>query len=160
MSLELRVVRYDHPDAIKLTELVQTEYVRRYKGEVGDASPIDADEFVYPDGVFFIGYVDDLPVAMGGWRRGGPNGETDGEIKRMFVIDDSRGKGYSRQVLQEIERSAARQGVTRLVLETGTEQPEAIALYKSAGFVEVEPFGFYADYADSVHLAKLVELPA
>ncbi|MFS0884356.1 GNAT family N-acetyltransferase [Aeromicrobium sp. 179-A 4D2 NHS] len=148
------MVRYDHPDAVKLTELVQAEYVRRYASEVGDASPMTPDEFDHPNGIFFIGYVDEIPVAMGGWRRGGPRGRTDGEIKRMFVLDSHRGRGYSRQVLEELERSAARQGITRLVLETGTEQPEAISLYRSAGYVDVEPFGFYAEYDDSVHLGK------
>ncbi len=148
------MVRYDHPDAVKLTELVQAEYVRRYATEVGDASPVDPEEFDHPNGIFFIGYVDEIPVAMGGWRRGGPLGQSDGEIKRMFVLDSHRGRGYSRQVLEELERSAARQGIRRLVLETGTEQPEAIALYRSAGYVDVEPFGFYAEYDDSVHLAK------
>lgn len=148
------MVGYDHADAVKLTELVQAEYVRRYHSEVGDASPMDPGQFTHPNGIFFIGYVEDVPVAMGGWRRGGPGGDSDGEIKRMFVLDSQRGKGYSRQVLDEIERSAARQGITRLVLETGTEQPEAIALYRSAGYVDIEPFGFYAAYDDSVHLAK------
>lgn len=148
------MVRYDHPDAVKLTELVQAEYVRRYASEVGDASPMHPEEFDHPNGIFFIGYVDEIPVAMGGWRRGGPLGDSDGEIKRMFVLDSHRGRGYSRQVLEELERSAARQGIRRLVLETGTEQPEAISLYRSAGYVDVEPFGFYADYDDSVHLGK------
>nr|WP_230081284.1 GNAT family N-acetyltransferase [Aeromicrobium senzhongii] len=152
----MRVVRYDHPDAVKLTELVQAEYVRRYSSEVGDASPMDPSEFDHPNGIFFIGYVDEVPVAMGGWRRGGPHGETDGEIKRMFVLDSHRGQGLSRQVLDELERSAARQGVSRLVLETGTEQPEAIALYRSAGYVDVDPFGYYAGYDDSVHLGKFL----
>lgn len=150
------MVRYDHPDAVKLTELVQAEYVRRYASEVGDSSPMAPEEFDHPNGIFFIGYVDEIPVAMGGWRRGGPNGATDGEIKRMFVLDSHRGQGLSRQVLDELERSAARQGITRLVLETGTEQPEAIALYRSAGYVDVPAFGFYAEYDDSVHLGKVL----
>ncbi|WP_313403970.1 GNAT family N-acetyltransferase [Aeromicrobium sp.] len=148
------MVRYDHPDAVKLTELVQAEYVRRYATEVGDASPMDPGQFDHPNGIFFIGYVDEIPVAMGGWRRGGPRGDLDGEIKRMFVLDSHRGQGLSRQVLEELERSAARQGISRLVLETGDEQPEAISLYRSAGYVDIEPFGFYADYDDAVHLGK------
>lgn len=150
------MVRYDHEDAAKLTELVQAEYVRRYHSEVGDASPMLADDFVPPNGIFFLGYVDDLPVAMGGWRRGGPEGILDGEIKRMFVLDTHRGRGYSRQVLEELERSARRQGIRRLVLETGTEQPEAIALYRSAEYVDIPAFGFYAGYDDSVHLGKVL----
>jgi hypothetical protein len=40
------------------------------------------------------------------------------------------------------------------VLETGIEQPEAIALYRSAGYVDVPSFGYYIDHDNSVHLGK------
>lgn len=154
MTLELRPVGYDHADAVKLTELVQEEYVRRYGGAGGDTSPIDAAQFVAPGGAFLVGYVDGLPAAMGGWRRGGPRGTTDAELKRMFVREEFRGRGHSRVLLAALEHSAAAAGATRMVLETGTAQPEAIALYRSCGYVDVEPFGHYAGYPDAVHLAK------
>ncbi|MET1037087.1 MAG: GNAT family N-acetyltransferase [Aeromicrobium sp.] len=134
---------------------MQQEYARRYGGE-GDISPIDLHQFDPPRGHFVMIYVDDVPAAMGGWRRGGPAGETDAEIKRMYVRPAFTRRGLARAVLNELERSAAAVGITRLVLETGTAQPEAIALYLSSGYVEVPAFGFYADYDDSVHLAKLL----
>lgn len=136
-----------------MTAEVQAEYSRRYGGE-GDVSPIDAAEFSPPDGGFFVLYVDDVPAAMGGWRRGGPRGDTDAEIKRMFVRETHQRRGLARAVLAHLERDAAAQGITRLVLETGTAQPEAIALYRSSGYVDEPSFGFYAGYDDSVHLAK------
>jgi GNAT superfamily N-acetyltransferase len=132
---------------------VQQEYARRYGGE-GDVSPIDLHQFDPPNGHFVMVYVDDVPAAMGGWRRGGPAGDTDAEIKRMYVRPAFTRRGLARTVLSELERVAADRGITRLVLETGTAQPEAIALYLSSGYVEIAPFGFYADYDDSVHLAK------
>jgi GNAT superfamily N-acetyltransferase len=132
---------------------VQAEYARRYGGE-GDISPIDLHQFDPPNGYFAMIYVDDVPAAMGGWRRGGPAGETDAEIKRMYVRPAFARRGLARTVLAELERSAAAAGITRLVLETGTAQPEAIALYLSSGYAEVAKFGFYAAYDDSVHLAK------
>ncbi|MCW2749219.1 MAG: family N-acetyltransferase [Aeromicrobium sp.] len=129
---------------------MQQEYVRRYGGN--DAAPIDTNEFVEPGGRFVMAYVDGVPAAMGGWRRHG----TDAEIKRMYVRDGFRGLGLARAVLADLERSAAEAGVTRLILETGLAQPEAISLYRSAGYVEIEPFGFYAEEEISVHLGKVV----
>jgi len=150
---DLRVVSYATDDAQVLTAEVQAEYGRRYGGE-GDISPIDLHQFDPPRGHFAMIYVDGVPAAMGGWRIGGPAGDTDAEIKRMYVRPQFTRRGLARAVLAALESSAAAAGITRLVLETGTAQPEAIALYLSSGYVEVAPFGFYADYDDSVHLAK------
>ncbi|RLV55610.1 GNAT family N-acetyltransferase [Aeromicrobium phragmitis] len=144
-----------------MTAEVQEEYRRRYGSPAGDASPIGAEEFVAPHGLFLVAYVAGTAVGMGGWRRGGPAGDADAEIKRMYVRPAFRGRGYSRRLLAELELTAGRAGVTRLVLETGLEQPEAITLYRSAGYDDVEPFGYYAGYPDSVHLGKsLVVVPA
>lgn len=156
--LELRVVSYDHEDAEALTSAVQAEYVRRYGGETGDASPVSPEEFAHPNGLFVVGYVNDVAMAMGGWRWGGPH-VGDAEIKRMYVADAYRGRGHSRQVLQALEESARSRGVTRLVLETGTAQPEAVSLYTSAGYGPITKFGYYAAYDDSVHLGKVLDAP-
>jgi GNAT superfamily N-acetyltransferase len=134
---------------------VQQEYGRRYGGE-GDISPIDLHQFDPPGGHFAMIYIDDVPAAMGGWRRGGPAGESDAEIKRMYVRPAYARRGLARAVLAELESSAVAAGITRLVLETGTAQPEAIALYLSSGYVEIAKFGFYAAYDDSVHLGKVL----
>lgn len=157
---QLRLVPYDHPDARKLTELVQAEYVRLYGGPDGDSSPVDAAEFSPPRGRFHVGYVDDLPVTMGGWRWGGPR-PGDAEIKRMYVLDEYRGRGYSRHMLRHLESTARVAGVSRLVLETGIAQPAAIGLYVSAGYAPIEPFGHYAGADDARHFARsLIDTPA
>lgn len=138
---------------------MQAEYAVRYGGD-GDVAPLDAGQLQAPHGHFVVAEVDGEPVAMGGWRRGGPAGDSDAEVKRMFVRAPWRGRGLARLLLAELEASAARAGVARLVLETGLEQPEAIALYRSEGYEDVEPFGFYADSPLSVHLAKRLAPPA
>lgn len=135
-----------------LTAEVQAEYVRRYGGPDGDSAPIDAAEFVPPDGRFVLVLDDGELVGMGGWRRYGDDG--DGELKRMYVREAARGRGIARRLLAHLEQTARESGIRRLVLETGTQQPEAIGLYRSAGYVDVPPFGHYAGYDDSVHLAK------
>jgi len=89
---------------------------------------------------------------MGGWRRYGDDGV--GELKRMYVRESARGRGVARLLLAHLERTAAAAGIRRLVLETGLAQPEAIALYRSSGYVDVPSFGYYIDHDDSVHLGK------
>jgi GNAT superfamily N-acetyltransferase len=154
VSPELRVAAYDSDDAQLLTAEVQREYVRRYGGE-GDTAPVDTSEFDGDNGRFLMVYVDDVPAAMGGWRR---HGDTppyhEAEIKRMYVRPAFQRRGLARLILAELERTAAAAGITRLILETGPEQPEGIALYRSAGYVEVPAFGYYADEPLSVHLGK------
>lgn len=129
--------------------------MHRYDDE-GDTSPIDAAEFIAPNGLFAIVYDDGVPIGMGGWRRYGSDGGRAevGELKRMYVRESARGRGISRLLLAHLENTAGVAGITRLVLETGLAQPEAISLYRSSGYSEVEPFGHYVGYDDSVHLGK------
>ncbi|PXY26231.1 GNAT family N-acetyltransferase [Prauserella sp. PE36] len=154
--MEIRVVPFDHPDAVKLIDLVQQEYVTRYGDP--DVTPVDPAQFSPPHGIFLVGYRDGVPVACGGWRaHDGPVPTFrpgDAELKRMFVVDTERGNGFARAMLAQLERTALAAGRRRAVLETGTEQPEAIALYRSSGYTDIPGFGVYKDEPESVYLAK------
>jgi GNAT superfamily N-acetyltransferase len=148
-------VGYGHPDAARLVADVQAEYVVRYGGQ--DDSPVDPLEFEPPHGSFFVGYVDDVPVATGAWRRSTVEafGTTQTcEIKRMYVVAAARGAGHARQMLAHLEESARAAGARALVLETGRKQPEAIALYESSGYVAVPGYGYYRDSPLSHTLGK------
>lgn len=135
----------------ELTDEVQAYYTTIYGGP--DTSPMEADDFAPPRGDFVVLEAGGAAVAMGGWRRGGPEAG-DAEIKRMYVREGHRGRGHARSVLAWIERSAREAGVTRLVLETGEAQPEAIALYLSSGYSRIPAFGYYGHEGRSAHLAK------
>lgn len=148
--MQIIAVPYDHPDATTLIDESQRDEAARY-GDV-DQTPVDPAEFTAPHGVFLVGYVDGLAVACGGWRRN----DADAELKRMYVAPAARGKGFAREILAELERTAGAAGARRLILETGIRQPEALALYRSAGYAEVPAFGFYADDPDSVYLGKVL----
>jgi len=145
-ALRLEPVRLDHPDALALIAEVQQEYVVRYGGP--DESPIDPTMFDPPGGAFFVGYLGAVPVATGGWkRRSGiaAFGRTvPAEVKRMYVAPAGRRQGLARAVLAHLETTAHAAGADVMVLETGTAQPEAIALYESSGYVQIEKFGHYA----------------
>ena len=72
----------------------------------------------------------------------------------MFVVAAHRGRGHARAVLAELERSAAAAGRRRTVLDTGTRQPEAIALYTSSGYVPMTTLGVYRDSPNCRCFAK------
>jgi GNAT superfamily N-acetyltransferase len=150
-------VPFTDPAVQRLVQDVQAHYVRIYGGP--DDSPVDAAEFDEPQGLFVLGTEDGLGVAMGGWRRRRDlaplfEGEEVAEVKRMYVAPAARRRGFASQLLGFLEDGAREQGVAVLVLETGTMQPEAIALYESAAYHPTVRFGHYADSELSRHFAK------
>jgi putative acetyltransferase len=80
--------------------------------------------------------------------------ERHGELKRMYVRQESRGQGVARQVLKELEASASRIGCKVLLLETGPYQSEALAFYEKQGYVRRGPFGTYPEHPLSVFMGK------
>ncbi len=66
-----------------------------------------------------------------------------GEVKRMFVHPEARGRKLGRAILVRIEEQASREGIALVRLETGIHQAEALALYRRAGYAERGPFGEY-----------------
>jgi GNAT superfamily N-acetyltransferase len=69
-------------------------------------------------------------------------------------VPQARGRGLARRILAELEATAAAAGRVRMVLETGTLQPEAIALYSSCGYTPIPKFGLYREDPLSVCLGK------
>jgi GNAT superfamily N-acetyltransferase len=149
--VRIEIRPYDHPDSVLLIDEVQQEYVVRYGSP--DEGPADPADFIPPAGIFLVGYLDGRPQVTGAWR---DHGDNTAEIKRMYVSPAVRGKGLARQMLAELERTAQAAGHRRLILETGRMQPEAIQLYESSGYTEVEPFGYYAGHEHAVHLGKIL----
>ncbi len=155
-ALRICQVPYGHADVATLTAQVQDHYIRLYGGP--DTTPVDAAGFSPPRGAFFVGYLAELAVAMGGWRwHGDPldiPATRPAEIKRMFVVEAARGRGLARRILAHLETTAAAAGADALVLETGEAQPDAIALYRAAGYVDIPRFGHYAAEPSCVHLGR------
>src|SRR4051812_6892351 len=126
--LRIKPARLTDDDGAALVAQVQAEYTLLYGGP-GDSLPAD-EGFDPPHGAFFIGYVDGLPVTMGGWRRRDDvpafGRDRAAEIKRMFVVPTARRRGHARTVLRHLEETARAAGADVMILETGTMQPEAI----------------------------------
>jgi ribosomal protein S18 acetylase RimI-like enzyme len=155
-DVRIERVGYGHPDAMLLIAEVQAEYVIRYGST--DDTPLDPLMFEPPSGSFFVGYLAGAPVVSGAWRT-----HTDvsvfgtsrtAEVKRMYVAPRARARGLARRMLAHLEASAASSGALAMILETGTAQPEAIALYESSGYEPIAPFGHYRDAPDNRCFAK------
>jgi len=76
------------------------------------------------------------------------------EIKRMFVRTEARGIGLGRRLLNALEEVACHRSITRISLETGIKQPEAIGLYRASGYQDCPPFGDYKDDPLSLFMTK------
>lgn len=76
------------------------------------------------------------------------------EVKRVFVERRARGQGASRALMAELERVGADRGATRLILQTGDRQPEAIALYERIGYHPIDTFAPYVRFPASRCFAK------
>lgn len=148
-TLHIEARAYDDPDVVRLVAEVQAEYVVRYGGP--DAAAVELDEFAPPQGMFLVGLLDRVASVTGGWRLIEPAVV---EIKRMYVVLAARGRGLARRMLAELEVTAATAGASRVVLNTGPAQPEAIALYESSGYQPVAPFGHYACMPGSLFYGK------
>ncbi|WP_308455395.1 MULTISPECIES: GNAT family N-acetyltransferase [unclassified Microbacterium] len=107
----------------------------------------DAAVFVAPDGVFLV--VEDEvaeagvrpTVGCGGIRRvaDGPDGVRF-EVKHLYLDPSTRGRGWGRLMLDELERRARAWGAAELVLDTHHTLAAAGGLYASAGFEAIEPY--------------------
>jgi hypothetical protein len=96
-------------------------------------------------------YVNDQPVASGCFKK--YNGDTV-EIKRMFVVKEHRGKGLSKQILDELERWAMEYGFKYAILETSIHFIPATNLYKAAGYTVIPNYDQYKGLEESVCMRK------
>ncbi|MGW5671480.1 GNAT family N-acetyltransferase [Micromonospora sp. NPDC003776] len=142
-EIEIRARHFAAPESQALIRAALADLGQRYGGS-GDDTPIDAAQFEPPDGAFLVAYLDGQPVGCGGWRSHGDDGGT-AELKRMYTAPAARGRGVAGAVLAAVEESAREQGRKRIILECGDRQPEAIAMYTSAGYERIPNFGYYQD---------------
>lgn len=97
----------------------------------------DAVLFTPPAGEFLVAVLDEAPVGCGGVRMLTPGR---GEIKHLWMRPAARGSGAGRALLTELERHAVDLGATEIVLDTNERLAAAQALYRSSGYVDVEPY--------------------
>ena len=162
MSAGSVAVRAESPrtaDATRLLAEAFDELARRY----ADYSQTDAAQFPVEQAeqvgaVFLVARFADSAAAVGCVvLRPLPDfAERTAEMKRMFVVAEARGRGVGSALMAAVEREAHTLVYTRLRLETGVRQPEAIALYEKHGFVRIACWGAYAVDPDSVCYEKVM----
>ncbi|MEM8814923.1 MAG: GNAT family N-acetyltransferase [Pseudomonadota bacterium] len=151
-KLEIRQVRHLNDSEILSLVAKSDEYLDAlYPPESNHAEPLE--ELVGEGAAFFAVYVDERVVACGAVKM--VEGETTyGEIKRVFVEEEQRGKRLASAVMQHLEEYLQDNGVKVVRLEAGPLQPEALGLYRKLGYVERGPFGSYKIDPLSVFMEK------
>lgn len=119
-----------------------TEYfTSRELGFTGGAYRIVYPEparFTPPIGVFLVVEDDEgHPVGCGGIRSLDP---TRFEVKHLYLRPETRGRGWGGALLRELETRAVAFGAHDVVLDTNSSLESAAALYRSAGYDDVEPY--------------------
>lgn len=115
------------------------EIGRRFEGGFDHTISLAAtpEQLRLPAGLFVVAFLHGEPVGSGALKF---HGRRPAELKRMWVAPQARGLGLGRRLLVELERLAVEHGVRTLRLETNKSLVEAIALYRSSGWREVEAF--------------------
>jgi DNA-binding MarR family transcriptional regulator/GNAT superfamily N-acetyltransferase len=128
-----------HPSARRCLRAYFAELAGRFdSGFDPDLSiPADDEDLTPPAGILLVAMLRDEPVGCGALKY---HGDAPAEVKRMWVSPAARGLGLGRRLLAELEARTAEHGVRVLRLETNRALTEAIGLYRSAGYREVDPF--------------------
>ncbi len=138
-GVDFRPAPPDSPDARRLLN----EYLDDLQLRMGDgwsrAGYVDApdEELLPPQGALLLGYDDGRPVACGAVHVIAPD---IAEVKRMFVAPSARGRGLGRALLDALERTALELGCAVTRLDSAETLAEAVALYRSAGYVEIDDY--------------------
>ena len=148
-NVELNLEDPAQPDVRALITELDEYLIGLYDPE--DNHLLDIESLRGPDSSFFVARRDGFVLACGAVRVIEPGV---GEIKRMYVARQARGLGLGRRMMAALELRARELGLRELKLETGDAQPEALALYRTAGFVPCGPFGGYPQGLTSVFLVK------
>jgi GNAT superfamily N-acetyltransferase len=137
-QLRFVAVGQDDPLAEPLLAELTVEYATRYAVAKEDVSTwlrgYPAAEFEAPDGGLLIGLLDDDPVTGGAFCRF--DADT-AELKRIWTDSRYRRQGHAKKLLAELETEIVARGYHRVYLTTGDRQPEAEALYLSAGYTRL-----------------------
>jgi putative acetyltransferase len=153
LSLSISAEPFDSLDAQRLIAALDAGLAELYPPEQRFGPNLKAQHLADGRGTFLVARDAGRAVGCGAIRL------TDGitaEVKRMYVEPDQRGRGVGRAVLARLEAAATELGARRLVLETGTHSPDAIALYRRAGFMTIDCWGEYATSPTSVCMGKTI----
>jgi GNAT superfamily N-acetyltransferase len=149
MSAIVMAERPDTPDAIALITELEATLAPLYPP--ASRHGLSVERLIAEAVPFFVLRSSGKAAGCGGVKL---FGTTYGEIKRMYVRPQYRGRGFAKLLLRHLSEYAWAQGVPLLRLETGIHQYEAIGLYERMGFHRISPFGAYKEDPLSVFYEK------
>ncbi|WP_435298738.1 GNAT family N-acetyltransferase [Timonella sp. A28] len=158
--MQVREVPWDNADAVELRNGQSRDLSARYD------SPVTLNEPA-PDGVVSMSvlYIDtddgELPVGCAALVDVTGAEDVFGaartvEMRRVYVLPEYRGRGYSHALIDETHRIAVERGFEQIVLVSGTLQPESVGLYRSRGYEELQPYGMYQQFETSLFFVKRI----
>ena len=151
MRLSVNPVRPDSPGARRLIALSDAYMTALYPPA---SNHLESEQALLLPNVCFMGIEDGGElVACGALKLLHDDGAY-GEIKRVFVLPEQRGKGYARHIMVALEAQLMARGIGVARLETGIWQPEALGLYRALGYRDRKPFGTYVADPLSVFMEK------
>ena len=148
-SISIAAVSPGADEAVPLLRAMDEELRRRYPQ--WQPHDLRAEEMNDPRLVFLVARAGGRAIGCGAVRELEPGV---GEVKRMFVAPEWRGRGIARRILEALEAEARARDMVAIRIETGSGQPEAISLYRSAGYADIPPFGDYVGNPVSVCFEK------
>lgn len=151
--LSIERVWLDDTDVQLLISNLNSDLYSRYPEPGALVFSLESADITDGVGLLLMVVLDDEPVGCGAFRviddRPGS-----AEIKRMYVTLAGRGKKIGSALLTELERRAV--GIDRFALEFGPRQPEAQAMFESAGYVVCEPWGPFVGKDFSICMEKVL----
>lgn len=153
-SVTIERVAWTHPDAERLRAAQRVELDARYGSDDHEPGVVPSAEDVP---VFLLARdAQGQAIVCGGLRVLDDDvlGEGVAEIKRMYAAPQARGTGAATALLSALERAADELGLRRLVLETGTAQPDAVRFYEREGYAPISRYGHYVQSDLSLCFAK------
>jgi GNAT superfamily N-acetyltransferase len=151
LGISITPEAFDSRDAQRLVAALDAGLAQVYPPEQRFGPNLKAQHLEDGRGTFLVARDGERAVGCGAIRL--LDADT-AEVKRMYIEPDHRGKGVGRAVLEQLEAAANKLGARRLVLETGIRSPEALALYRRAGFAQIDCWGEYATSPTSVCMEK------
>jgi len=163
-AIDIRPEPLDGSVAQSLIATLNAELSALYPEPGATHFQLDPAQVAPGAGAFLVARRNGTPIGCGALRRitdasvVAELGDRVGELKRMFVAREGRGQGIGRALLARLETEARSLGLSRVVLETGIRQHEALALYRRAGYVDIPAYGEYSlSPGTSVCMAKALE---
>ncbi len=154
-ELSIRRVWLDDADVQVLISNLNLDLYSRYPEPGALVFSLESADIVDGVGALLMAELDGEPVGCGAFRMiDGVPGSA--EIKRLYVTLAGRGKKIGSALLAEVERAAVAAGARRFALEFGPRQPEAQAMFDSAGYAVCAPWGPFVGKDFSICMEKLL----